>query len=96
MAGRRPGSALIVTLLLSTLAVAGALAYQAQGAVRSHRVTAENVLRDYAVFASWEFARLARRELNDVLGVQLARLSTSCQGRDTPPDLSELLKLNDG
>ena len=65
MSGRRSGSAFIVLLLLSTLAVAGALAYQAQQAARSHRATAENVLRDYATFASWEFSRLARRDLND-------------------------------
>jgi hypothetical protein len=96
MTGRRPGSALIVALLLSTLAVAGVLAYQAQRAARSHRVTAENVLRDYAVFASWEFARLARRELNEVVGVQLARLSKSCQGRDAPPDLAQALNPKDG
>lgn len=96
MSGQRPGSALIVLLLLATLAVAGALAYQAQYAARSHRATAENVLRDYATFASWELSRLARRELNDVLGVQLARLAMSCHGRDTPPDLTQLLKPKDG
>jgi len=96
MSGRRPGSALIVVLLVATLAVAGALAYQAQDAARSHRATAENVLRDYATFASWEFSRLARRELNDALANQLARLVRSCDGRDTPPDLTQLLSTKDG
>jgi len=95
MTSQRPGSALIVLLLLSTLAVAGALAYQAQQAARSHRAAAENVLRDYATFASWEFSRLVRRELNDVLGVQLARLARNCRG-ETLPDLTQLLKANDG
>jgi hypothetical protein len=96
MSSRRPSSALIVLLLLSTLAVAGALAYQAQRAARSHRATAENVLRDYATFASWELSRLARRELNDVLGAQLARLAMGCHDHDTLPDLSQLLKSKDG
>ena len=96
MSGRRPGSTLIVLLLLSTLGVAGALAYQAQQAARSHRATAENVLRDYARFASWEFARSARRQLNDVLGSQLASLVKSCRGQDRLPDLAQLLKANEG
>jgi hypothetical protein len=95
MSNRRPGSALIVLLLLSTLAVAGALAYQAQEAARSHRTTAENVLRDYATFAGWELSRLARRELNDVLGSQLARLTMSCHGHNTLPDLAQLLNAKD-
>jgi hypothetical protein len=96
MSSRRPGSALIVLLLLSTLAVAGALAYQAQHAARSHRATAENVLRDYATFASWELSRLARRELNAVLGAQLARLAMSCDGPNTLPDLTQLRNAKDG
>jgi Tfp pilus assembly protein PilE len=96
MRSRRRGSTFIVLLLVSTLAVAAALAYQAQYAARSHRATAENVLRDYATFASWEFARLARRELNDVLGSYLASLSRSCRGRDTLPDLTQLLRGADG
>lgn len=83
-------------LLLSTLVVAGALAYQAQLAARSHRATAENVLRDYATFASWELSRLVRRELNDFLGFQLARLSMSCDGQDSLPDLTQLLRAKDG
>jgi hypothetical protein len=96
MSSRRPGSAFIVLLLLSTLTVAAALAYQAQYAARSHRATAENVLRDYATFASWEFSRLVRRELNDVLGSLLGRLSMSCSGRETLPDLPRLLRAVDG
>jgi len=96
MSSQRSSSAFIVLLLLSTLAVAGALAYQAQQAARSHRATAENVLRDYATFASWEFSRLARRELNDVIGSQLARLSMGCRGRAALPDFSQLLRTMDG
>ena len=96
MASRPSGSAPIVLLLLSTLTIAGALAYQAQQAARSHRETAENVLRDYATFASWELARVVRRELNDTLGAQLARLSTSCRDGAALPDLKQLLRVQDG
>src|SRR5438128_2668415 len=95
MSSRRSGSTLIVLLLLSALAVAGALAYQAQRAAGSHRATAENVLRDYATFASWEFARLARRQLNDVLGARVARVSRNCRGQERLPDLAQLLKADD-
>jgi hypothetical protein len=96
MSSRRPGSTLIVVLLLAALVVAGALAYQAQRAARSHRTTAESVLRDYATFASWELSRLARRQLTDVFGSQLASLSRSCSGQDRLPDLAQLLKATDG
>ena len=84
--GKR-GSTLIVVILLYTLAVAGALSWKAQQAARSHRTTAENVLRDYARFANWEFSRLARRELNRVLGAHLDALAVSCYGRETLPDV---------
>lgn len=94
--GRRPGSRVIVLLLLSTLAVAGALAYQAQQAARSHRAAAENVLRDYATFASWELSRLARRELNDVLGIHLSRIAASCTVDGSPPDVTRWIRTNDG
>jgi hypothetical protein len=93
---RRSRSTPIVVLLLSTLVVAGALAYQAQHAARSHRATAENVLRDYATFASWELSRLARRELNEVSSIHLARLAASCDGRDTLPDVRRWVQGKDG
>lgn len=83
-------------LLLSTLLVAGALAYQAQQAARSHRAAAENVLRDYATFASWELSRLARRELNDVLGLHLSRLAAGCDGRNALPDVTQWVRGTDG
>ncbi|MCA1583914.1 MAG: hypothetical protein LC791_03765 [Acidobacteria bacterium] len=88
-------SALIAAVLLLTLTVAGALAYQAQWAARSHRTTAENVLRDYAAFASSVLAQRARGGLNDVLAPQLTRLATSCHGRDRPPTIREWLLAKD-
>lgn len=63
---RHPGRArgtLLVTLLLATLALSAALAYQAADAYRSHRATAESTLRDYAGLAAWEFSRRARERL---------------------------------
>ncbi|HVL66523.1 MAG TPA: HAMP domain-containing sensor histidine kinase [Vicinamibacterales bacterium] len=62
-APRRSRSTLIVVLLIATLAMTAALAYEAQQSARSHRQTAENVLRDYARFAAWELARLGRTQV---------------------------------
>lgn len=59
----RSRSRLIVGLLVLTLGVAGLLAYQALEAARSHRQTAEGVLRDYAALASWELSRQGQQVL---------------------------------
>jgi hypothetical protein len=88
-------SALIALVLLLTLAVAGALAYQAQRAARSHHATAQKVLRDYAAFASSELARRAARALSEVATSQLARLESSCDGRDRPPTLEQWIRVKD-
>ena len=68
---RRSRSTLIVVLLIATLVLATALAYEAHQSARSHRATAESVLRDYAAFATWELSRLSRQQLLTVLGQQL-------------------------
>ena len=96
LGGRRPRAAVIVLVLLLTLVVAGALAYQAQQAARSHRATAENVLRDYATFASWELSQTARRVLNEVLGTQLTRLASTCKAQARVPDLTQWVQQKDG
>ena len=62
-APRRSRSTVIVVLLVTTLAMAGMLAYEAQHAARSHRATAENVLRDYAKFSAWELSRTTRTQV---------------------------------
>jgi signal transduction histidine kinase len=59
----RSRSRLIVGLLVLTLGVTGLLAYQALEAARSHRETAEGVLRDYASLASWELSRQGQQVL---------------------------------
>ena len=41
----------LVLLLALTVALAALLGYEAQRATRSHRVTAEHALRDYATVA---------------------------------------------
>ena len=48
-------SRFLILLLGLTLALAGMLAVEAVRATRSHRVTAERALRDYATVAAWEF-----------------------------------------
>jgi hypothetical protein len=88
-------SVVIAAVLVLTLAVALALAYQAQQAVRSHRATAENVLRDYAALAGEELSRRAQRELHDVIATQLTRLASSCGGRDRLPTLEEWVRVKD-
>jgi hypothetical protein len=74
-------------LLFCMLGIAVALAYQAQDAARSHRTTAENVVRDYARFAAWEFSRIARRDLTDAMGSVLARIGCT---NTAAPDLPRL------
>ncbi|MPY86960.1 MAG: hypothetical protein GEU99_03470 [Luteitalea sp.] len=70
--GRRARPAFVLLLLGGALALSGVLAYEAQHAARSHRTAAEAVLRDYVSFASWEFARLARRDLESALSGTIA------------------------
>jgi signal transduction histidine kinase len=59
-------------LLTLTLLLAGLLAFEAQRATRSHRVTAERALRDYATVAAHELLVSASEELDDLLAPALA------------------------
>jgi signal transduction histidine kinase len=70
----RSRSTIIVALLIATLGMTAMLAYEAQQAARSHRATAENVLREYAGFAAWELARLGRAQLLNVVNGELMQL----------------------
>ena len=80
MLGRpRSRSTVIVVLLVATLAIAAALAYEAQQAARSHRVTAENVLRDYSRFAAWELARVGRTQLLNVIHQELQEIRSAIE-----------------
>lgn len=53
----------MVVLLLLTLGLTGALAYQAMDAARSHQAIAESVLRDYAAYAAEQYTARAEKEL---------------------------------
>jgi|SRR5215203_3979132 len=70
-ARRRSRSTLIVLLLVATLAMTAWLGYEAVHAARSHRQTAENVLRDYASFATWELTRVGRQQMLAAVQQQL-------------------------
>ncbi|HET7422672.1 MAG TPA: HAMP domain-containing sensor histidine kinase [Gemmatimonadales bacterium] len=59
-------------LLTLTLVLAGLLAFEAQRATRSHRVTAERALRDYAAVAAHELLVSTSEELDDLLAPALA------------------------
>ena len=61
----------LVLLLALTVALAGVLAYEAQRATRSHRVTAERALRDYATVAARELATASAEGLESVLAPAL-------------------------
>jgi signal transduction histidine kinase len=56
---RRPG-VLGSLLVVATLGLAGALAYQAVGAAASHRAAVEDALEHHAATAAWRFASQAR------------------------------------
>ena len=64
LTARLPRLTIVIALLVLTLGVASALAWQAHQAARSHREAAERVLTDYVGFAGWEFSRSARREID--------------------------------
>ena len=54
---------LLVALLSLTVFLAASLAYEAHDAARSHRVTAERALRDYASVAAWEYVANVQERL---------------------------------
>ena len=64
-------------LLIATLALTGGLGYEAVQAARSHRATAENVLRDYSAFAAWELTRLGRQHLLETMNHGLSAVRTA-------------------
>jgi signal transduction histidine kinase len=52
-----------VILLALALVLAATLAYQAADAARSHQMTAERTLKDYASFANWQLSQHAKNNL---------------------------------
>jgi signal transduction histidine kinase len=74
---RRSRSTVIVILLVATLAMTAMLAREAQQAARSHRATAENVLREYATFAAWELSRTGRTQVMNAIQQELEEVRTA-------------------
>jgi signal transduction histidine kinase len=75
----------VIVLLVLTLGLAAALAWQAHQAARSHRDVAERVARDYVEFAGWEFSRAARRELDTTFERWLGVLVCAAGSPALPP-----------
>lgn len=86
-----PRVTLLVALLGLTLVLASSLAYEAHDAARSHRVTAERALRDYALVAAWEYVANVQERLDGTASQILSPL-TSVRASSpyellAPPDL---------
>lgn len=71
-----PRVTLLVALLALTVVIAASLAYEAHDAARSHRVTAERALRDYASVAAWEYVASVREQLDATAGQILSPLTS--------------------
>jgi signal transduction histidine kinase len=86
-----PRITLLVGLLTLTVVLAASLAYEAHDAARSHRVTAERALRDYASVAAWEYVANAQDRLGEAASELLSPV-TSVRASSpyellAPPDL---------
>lgn len=79
---RTPGT-LVLGVLLATLALSGALVYQAAQAVRSQRAAAEGALRDYAAFAAWELGRRAEGDMARAVFLAVAEGRAEAELRKT-------------
>lgn len=67
----------LIVLLGLTLGLAGLLGVEALRATRSHRVTAERALRDYATVAAWELLTATDEQLQRVAGSALGPITGS-------------------
>ena len=77
-----PRITLLVSLLTLTVILVASLAYEAHDAARSHRVTAERALRDYASVAAWEYVANVQERLNAAAGDVLSAVTS---GRASSP-----------
>ena len=66
------GHKTIVTVLVASMIVAGALAWQAVAAARQRQAVSEAMVRQYAELAAWEFSREARKNIDEALTRTLA------------------------
>jgi len=88
----------LVLLLSLTVALAGLLAYEAQRATRSHRVTAERALRDYATVAARELATASAEALEGIVAPALNPVvgSPAASPYDPLPPPSSIAAAADG
>jgi signal transduction histidine kinase len=96
----RPRTSSLIAILVGTAVLASVLAWDAWSSQRSHRETAERTLRDYASFASWEFAAGSKEVLYNTLIWAFEPLATHkplLAGKPLPPpsilDSKEIEKL---
>ena len=86
-----PRITLLVALLSLTVVLAASLAYEAHDAARSHRVTAERALRDYASVAAWEYVANVQERLgsaaSEILSPVTSVRASSPYELLAPPDL---------
>jgi signal transduction histidine kinase len=86
-----PRITLLVALLSLTVFLAASLAYEAHDAARSHRVTAERALRDYASVAAWEYVANVQERLgssaSEILSPVTSVRASSPYELLAPPDL---------
>lgn len=71
-----PRITILVGLLTLTVVLAASLAYEAHDAARSHRVTAERALRDYALVAAWEYVANVQERLDVAAGEILSPVTS--------------------
>lgn len=79
----------IAVLLVASLVLVALLTWEAFDAARSHRVTAQTALHDYAAFAAREFLRRAESDLGyGLYDVASAFRSVGGEGVPTPTELA--------
>jgi signal transduction histidine kinase len=73
----KSASRFLIVLLGLTLGLAALLGVEALRATRSHRVTAERALRDYATVAAWELVTASDEQLQRAAGSALGAVAGS-------------------
>src|SRR5690349_9241769 len=79
----------VIALLVATLVVTAWMAFRAQYAAKEHRVTAENVVRDWTRVAADE---LARRAENQASYYGVARMLPALDATPELPSASDLMR----
>jgi signal transduction histidine kinase len=83
-------------LLALSLGIAGTAVFQAQSAMRSHRATAEGLLRDYAAFAAWSYRQHAEDRLGAAFTRAFAPVREAYQERGVLISAGELMRYGQG